>query len=501
MTLLIKNVQLVDGIHDFPERSDVFVAAGKISAIGSFPTKSASTVLDGQGAYLAPGFIDVNTDSDHYLTLLAYPGQADFLKQGVTTIFGGMCGASLAPLLYGSLESIEKWGTPRNVNVSWHTMREFLAALDALKLGVNFGTLVGHATVRRAIAGDDARELTKNETGIVEKTLRTALEEGAFGISTGLGYVHGRQTSTAELKWLLGIVKDARGVYATHLRDTTGGIADSVKETLGLVNGSGVRTVISHFVPFAGTAKAYGDARAMIEALPEDRPVKFDLYPFAETMLPFHALLPVWAQGDVKSMAANVNDPWMVSRIIKDMEPLDGQACTVARAPGHEFLIGKTLSELCEVYSTVDTREAFVGLCATTGVRGTMLCRNLDEGALRDSLASPHSFIASNAPGFNGAPPGNMVRSDRTTSTFTKFLGMVQDENLLPLKDAVRKLSYEPASFFGLAGRGELREGAIADLACFKGSEVRFTVVGGTVAVKDGEFQGIHNGKVLRRGK
>ena len=151
MTLLIKNVRIVGGDRDFPESSDVFVSGERISAIGNFPNKRAAAVLDGQGAYLSPGFIDVNTDSDHYFTLFDYPSQDDFLKQGVTTILGGMCGSSLAPLLYGSLESIRKWTNADKANVNWHTMNEFLLSIDKRPLGVNFGTMAGHGTIRRAI--------------------------------------------------------------------------------------------------------------------------------------------------------------------------------------------------------------------------------------------------------------------------------------------------------------------------------------------------------------
>src|SRR5580693_7162162 len=191
MTLLVKNIQLVDGVNDFPERSDVFIAKGKISAIGNFSNKKADEVIDGQGAYLSPGFIDVNTDSDHYLTLFDYPSQGDFLKQGVTTIFGGMCGSSLAPLLYGSLESVRKWGGSEDkINVNWHTIGEFLATIDKQPLGVNFGTLAGHGTIRRGIEGDDVRELTKNEIAVFSETLKKALGEGSFGMSTNLGSVH-----------------------------------------------------------------------------------------------------------------------------------------------------------------------------------------------------------------------------------------------------------------------------------------------------------------------
>ncbi len=111
MTLLIKNVRIIGGAQTFPEISDVFIAGDKISAIGNFSTKTADQVIDGQGAYLSPGFIDVNTDSDHYLSLFDHPEQEDFVRQGVTTIIGGMCGSSLAPLIYGSLESVGNGAT------------------------------------------------------------------------------------------------------------------------------------------------------------------------------------------------------------------------------------------------------------------------------------------------------------------------------------------------------------------------------------------------------
>ena len=153
----------------FRKSQTFLLTQDRISAIGDFSNKSADAVLDGQGAWLSPGFIDVNTDSDHYLTLFAYPSQADFLKQGVTTIFGGMCGSSLAPLLYGDLAAIEKWASAAKLNVSWHTVAEFLAMIDRRPLGVNFGTLAGHLTVRRDIVGDDIRDLTRNEQKILRK--------------------------------------------------------------------------------------------------------------------------------------------------------------------------------------------------------------------------------------------------------------------------------------------------------------------------------------------
>src|SRR3989344_3726731 len=248
-TLLIKNVRIVGGEREYREKADVFINGDKISAIGNFPTKSADKVLDGQGGYLSPGFIDINTDSDHYLTLFGYPEQEDFLRQGVTTIIGGNCGSSLAPLIYGTLESVQKWGDIRMINVDWHTVGEFLNIFEKKPLALNFGTLAGHSTIRRAIVGEELRDLTKNELAVMGETLRKALEEGAFGLSTGLSYVHGAETPYSELKFLAGIVREYNGVYSTHLPRSGHNILESVDETIKLAQETGVKTEISHFVP------------------------------------------------------------------------------------------------------------------------------------------------------------------------------------------------------------------------------------------------------------
>src|SRR3989338_4950808 len=279
MTLLIKNVRILGGVEKYSEPKDVFVNGDKISAIGNFPDKGADQVIDGGGAYLAPGFIDVNTDSDHYVSLFDYPEQEDFIRQGVTTIIGGMCGASLAPLLYGSLESMRKWGNIDDTNVNWHTVKEFLETLDKKPLAVNFAMLVGHSTIRRALIGEQIRDLTKRELHVFGTVLLRALKEGAFGLSTGLGYVHSLQTPYQEIKFLCEIVRKQNGVYATHLRSNTSELAKSIEETIKLATDVGVRTIISHFMPIVGNEKAYEYALQKIESLPEKKRLKFDVYP------------------------------------------------------------------------------------------------------------------------------------------------------------------------------------------------------------------------------
>lgn len=499
MTLLIKNVRILGGAHEFFGESDVFINDDKISAIGTLPNKQADTVLDGHGAYLSPGFIDVNTDSDHYLTLFEHRGQEDFLRQGVTTIFGGMCGASLAPLLYGSLESIGKWTRTDRVNVNWHTMAEFLAVLDRHPLAVNFGTLAGHATIRRAIVGESLRDLTKNEIAVFIKTLREALADGGFGLSSGLAYVHARKTSYPELKTLADLVKGKNGIYATHLRDADKGIKSSIDETIKLAKDTGVKTLVSHFIPLADAEKEYESALAAIEALPQEMDFHFDIYPSPHSLLPIYTFLPLWAQsGGVEVMFANVKDEWYRTRIKKDMPKFDEEHFVIAQAPGNEFLVGKSLRDVRTMYEMKDSRDALLRLMATMGMRGGIFYRNLSERLIKRAIASPRSFVASNAPSFANDFGRHELKSERTTQTFTDFLRLVEKENLMPLDQAIKKITAEPAKKFGLPLRGSIEEGYYADLTCFKNAEVLFTVVNGKAVMQSGEFKNQFPGKALR---
>src|SRR3989344_6342862 len=231
--VLIKGAKVVDGTgKSTPYTADVLITGDKISAIGKFPDKKSDVTVDGAGLYLTPGFIDVNTDSDHHLSLFTNPQQQDFLLQGVTTIFGGVCGASLAPLLSGSLDSIRKWTDTKQINIDWRTVGEFLKVLGRRGLGVNFGTLIGHSTIRRGLVREDSRDLTVPELEALKKIIKDAIKEGAFGLSTGLGYAHSRRVPYSEIKELVKVVAEKGGVYATHLRDDKEGVLASVEETI-----------------------------------------------------------------------------------------------------------------------------------------------------------------------------------------------------------------------------------------------------------------------------
>jgi len=510
MTLLIKNVRILGGGGKFPEKSDIFVSGDKISAIGNFPNKKADETIDGQGAYLSPGFIDVDTDSDHYLTLFDSPRQDDFLKQGVTTIIGGMCGSSLAPLLYGGLESIQKWADISKFNVGWRTMREFLEILDKKPLGVNFATLAGHSTVRRAFIGEQMRALTKNELKVFGETLRWTLKEGAFGLSTGLGYVHGQEATYTEIKYLAEITKEFGGVYATHLRKGGAELGESVDETLKLAEETGVKTLISHFMPFSGSETPYEAALKRIQSLPENLDFNFDMYPYDVSALPVYTFLPQWARtGGKEKMLSSLREDWLRAKIEKEFPKIKPEEFVVARAPGNDFLVGRSLNELEEIFNVPSQNAALSKLMLATELQCVVFYKNINKNFLKRALKNPRALIASNSASFPDEWRERILKPERAVSTFTKFLGMVLSENIMPLEEAIKKITLFPAAKFDLAGRGLIKEGNFADLTIFAPQpapagggnveiEIRSVIVGGAVALKDGAFTARAGGRALR---
>lgn len=495
MTLLIKNIQSIDE----NKYSEVFISGDKISALGNFPTKKADEVIDGGGAYLLPGFIDVNTDSDHYLSLFDWPAQEDFLKQGVTTIMGGMCGASLAPLIYGTLESIRHWSYVSKINVDWHSMEEFLSVMDKKKLGVNFGTLVGHSTIRRAIVGENLRNLTKNELAVFCEFLRRALWEGGFGLSVALDFVHTRGVPYSELKELAKVVSEYGGVLAFHLKNRKGELLESAEEIIKLAGDVESNILINHFLPLLGNEEEYRQSLEKFSSLPLEYNFHFDLYLDDKSILPLYSFLPLWAQnGGFEIMRKNIEDEWIVKRIIKDFGEINPQEFVVSAAAGNDSLVGKSLEEIRQLYELSDWREALLKLMQATALKATIFYRNINQELIKSAFLSRRFLVASNAASFPDSTSLKILKPERATSTFTKFLKFVEEEKIMTFEEAVKKITIEPAKKFNLEKRGSVKEGYFADLVGFKNGEVKFVVVNGEVAIKDGVFQNRFGGRILR---
>lgn len=500
--VLIKGAKVVDGSGiEQPYVADVLLNDGKISAIGKFPQKKADLIIDGLGLYLTPGFIDVDTDSDHHLSLFTNPEQQDFLLQGVTTTFGGFCGSSLAPLLAGNLNSIRKWTDISQVNVDWHSMGEFLKILSQRGLGVNFGTLVGHSTIRRALIGEDFRDLTAPEIDAFKKLLSDSLKEGAFGLSTGLGYAHAKRVPHLEVKELAAVVAKNNGVYATHLRDDKEGLLASVGETIKIAQETGVKTLISHFKPIIGFENDYRKSVELIHQLAESIDLHFDNYPFNESVVPIYTLLPAWAQiGNLEIMLTYINNPDMKERLLNDFSKINGNDILIAQAIGREYLLGKTLSEFSE-NQELSVPEALLKLMSLTNLRATVFYKNINLDLLVQNLERDQVLIASN--GASLPPDAKALKHERFYNTFPKFLETVSRLRILSLPQAIQKITSVPAEKFGLKNRGLVKEDYIADLNLISYKpgmvKVEHVFVNGRLAVKNREAQGVLAGEILRK--
>ncbi len=503
-TILIKGSTVIDGTGTPGVVTDILIKNDLISAIGNFSANQADVVLDGAGMITTPGFIDVNTDSDHYLSLFTDPAQQDFLLQGVTTIVGGQCGSSLAPLIKGTLESIRKWGDINLVNVNWHTMEELLWTLQTLSPGVNFATLVGHSTVRRGILGEEIRDLNESEVQLSSSIVRQAIEEGAIGVSTGLAYNHSRGTPFAEIKMLASIAARFNGVYGTHLRDETENVEQSVTETIAIAKETGVPTIISHFRPIIGFEKQFTAALELIRAT--DAPIYFDAYPFDYSIVPIYTLLPQWAQqGSLEKMQELIKDTGQEVELKKEFAKIQGDQVVIARAPGFDYSIGKTLTEYAATQE-VDAQQGLLNLMRYTRLKAVVFRKNINYSMVVDALMGEKALVASNSPSL--LENRNVIENERASKTFSKFLNICMERGL-KLEWAINKITAKPAKILNFKDRGILKEGMVADLAVLQplllphskqgGFQPVHVIVGGELAVRDGIFQGVRNGKVLRR--
>lgn len=465
--ILIRSAKVIDGTGKPAYTADVLIEKDRISAIGYFPNKTADKIIDGTGYYLAPGFIDIHSDIDHSLSIFSNPEQKEYLSQGVTTIIGGNCGSSLAPLLYGTLESIQKWTDINQINVDWQTMGDFLKVLERKKLGVNFFTLVGHSTIRRAIIGEVFRDLTDKELDVFKRVLSEAFEQGGLGFSTGLSYAHSQRTSFKEIEALAEIVKKYNGVYATHLRNEKEGLLNSINETIKIAEETGVKVIISHFRPLLENEENFKRALELLEKTKTE--TFFDVYPFDVSMMPIYKLLPLWTQnGGLAIMYKQLLDHQLFQRILKELPPLTRDDLTIASAPGNEFLIGKNIGEIAKNQG-VTIPEALLKLMITTRLKALVFYKNINMSLVSELLIHPKSFISSNTIRLRG-------------KAFPEFLRMVNGK--LSIEEAIKKITSQPAQMFGLKERGIIKEDFFADLAMFKdqnASVIEVIIVNGQI--------------------
>lgn len=522
--LVIKNGTVIDGSGAARRQTDIAISGGKIVAIEKLPEKvQTRKVIDAQGKIVCPGFVDILDHSDSFWTLFTVPRLDSKVLQGVTTIIGGNCGSSLAPVLGAdSVCALRKWVNIDNISVNWQRMSEFLAEVRRRSIGLNFGTLVGHETLRRGLVGDDVRKIKEEEVRMIGRMLEDSLSEGALGMSTGLVFSHSKMASNEEIKYLAEILKSADACYVSHIRGEAEELLPSVNETIQIGRETGVSIEISHF-------KAIGDkywpdmerAIQMIDLANEEGvSINFDIYPYDTTGSVLYILLPDWvSEGGRKKMIERLKDLDLRDKIVKEMKEMnrDYEDITVSICPKMREVVGRKIGDIAKSQS-IEPEEAIIELLISANGHVIVFDKGiLSEENIEREIVNERCIISSADAAYNVeyARTGELVHP-RCFGTFARILERyVREKELLSLEQAIYKMTYLPAQKIGIAKRGLLAKDYFADIAIFDDARVKdrsdynnpyqyaegieTVIINGKVVVENGGHTGELAGEVLSR--
>ena len=522
--ILIKNAFIIDGAKKKKYQADVGIVKGKIKKIGKLGKADSIETIDAENLYLVPGFIDLNNHSDTYLTIFTISDLESLLRQGITTILGGNCGSSLAPLVSADiLESIQKWADITEINLNWLSFDEFLKELERRKIGVNFASLVGHSTLRRGIVGDEFRALKPKELEAVKSLLNLALKQGAFGLSTGLAYSHAKIAPQKEINELVKIVKKHNGIYATHIRGEAEELLPAVKETISIGKKTNVSIEISHLKAMG--KKFWPNMEKAVELIEKAKEegvnINFDVYPYTITGSVLYILLPDWvAEGGREMLLKRLKNKKIREKVIKEMQErkdYEYNKIKIAISPVDETFIGEKITEIAEAQG-VSVEEAIINMLLASKGRVITFLDTLDKDNVEMALSHSLSFMASDGVGYDlgyYARKKNLVHP-RCFGAFPRFLGRyVREKQLLEWEEAIHKITGGPAKKLGLKKRGLVKKGYWADLVLLNPNKIidratfenpyqypegiEYVFVNGGIAVEKGIYNGTRAGKVLRK--
>ena len=430
--LIIRGGQVVDGSGAPPVRADVGLRGERIAAVGALDRMEAAATLDASGLVVAPGFIDVHSHDDQ--AVFRWADAEAKLSQGVTSVVVGNCGISLAPLTLAG-------DPPPPLNLLGERARfrfprfgQYVEALQAAALPVNVAALVGHGTLRVRNLEDYARAASPGEIKAMARDVAAAMDAGAVGLSCGLSYPTNRGADTAEVVALARAAASRGGRLCMHIRDEYDGVAEAVREGLECAARSGAHLVLSH-QKVAGRAN-HGRSAEILELYRREGaglPLAIDTYPY--------------------TAGSTVLDPVSVAQSRKVL---------VAWSLPHPEVNGRTLDQISAQWGCAQA-EAIARLQPAGAVYFHM-----DEADVSRFLAFDRCMVGSDG------LPHDTHPHPRLWGAFARVLGEYSRERgLFPLQEAVRKMTALPAQVFGLAGRGLVREGGMADLVLFDPLRVR----------------------------
>jgi N-acyl-D-amino-acid deacylase len=521
--LAIRGGTILDGTGAPAWQGDLAVAGDTIAAIGDVPPEHARRVIDATGLHVCPGFVDVHSHSD--FSIPAYPTADSRVRQGITTEVTGNCGSSAAPL--GARTEDRLSLREEGIEADWSDVAGYCAALEKIRVSANQALLLGQGTLREIAIGIVDRPLSADETRGVLRAVEQGMDQGAFGMSTGLEYTPGRYTPTDEIVAMARVVARHGGLYASHIRNEESALLEAVDEAIEIGRRSGARVEISHLK--AAGRPYWGKQRAALDLIESARrdgvEVLADAYPYTAYSTGLTVLFENWAlDGGTPALLARLKAPAERARIRKEVdarvpkEPggYDLIVISSVRGEPNRALVGRNLLEIAALWK-VDPADALLRLVEEEEAAVGYVGHGMSPENVERVLAHPLVMIGSD--GSSMAPTGRAAQTrphPRSYGAFPRVLGhYCRERRLFELPAAIRKMTSMPADQAGLGDRGRIAKGRKADLVLFDAATVRdeasfdephryprgipHVLVNGVGVVENGAHTGARPGRVLRR--
>jgi len=544
--LHLRGASIVDGTGAEPFRGDVLIEGDRIAAViaaeGQSPAPEihARQVIDAFGLAIAPGFIDIHSHSDWILPQRDHGAiLRPLIEQGITTIVTGNCGFSPAPIRPGHTDWIDEASEmlcDRPLAWEWSGVDSFLGFLESRGLAMNVAHLAGHGSIRLSTMDNPLGPATPAERDAMRGLVREALDEGAVGLSTGLGYPPGMFANLEELSDLARVVAEHGRLFTSHLKAYSwispfypvnpfrwvDHNLRAVRDILGVAARSGARLQISHLI-FVGP-RTWRTCDAVIAEIERAREagidVGFDCFPYTGGNTTIRVIYPAWAQDDLveklgrSSVRARLRLEWM---ILKAMLGIGFEHVQLlwAGCDEYERFNGWRFSKIAEALET-DPYTAYFRVTVASLARARLMLHTYsgvegNEEPLRRVMTHALNVFETDT-----ILVSRGTHNPASFGTFPRLLGhYVREERLLTLQEAVRKMTGAPAERLGLRDRGHVREGQAADLVLFDpatvGCDADFdhpdraptgietVIMNGKPVVSRGRFNGASAGRVLRK--
>ena len=527
--ILIKNGKVLDGTGNPWYFADLGIRGDRIVAIGKLSNATGKKTIDAAGKIVAPGFIDTLGQSE--MALLIDNRALSKLSQGITTEITGE-GGSIAPQNEKTISPMRSVLDHYKLNVDWTTLDGYFRRLEKKGTPLNIGTYVGAAQVREAVIGDDDRPPTSAELDQMKALVEQAMKDGAFGISTALIYPPGHYAKTEELIELAKVAARYGGLYATHMRSEGASEMAALDEAIRIGREASLPVEIFH-LKVSGKSR-WGSMAKVVEKIQTARDSGLDIranqYPYVAGGTALASSLPPWvADGGVAKLLERLKDPSVRARIKGEMatDHADWENLFFDCGGGAGILIagvvnadlkkynGKTVAEMAKAENKEELEALFDFILKDNAQTGALYFMASEEDLIT-GLKQPWTSIGLDA---NESPlDGPLYEPQshpRAFGSMPRFLGRyVRDQKLMPLTEALRKITSMPAQREHLVGRGQIQVGYFADITIFdpaaiidratytestKLSEGIDTVlVNGQIEFEHGSLTGVNAGRALR---